>query len=104
MNIRPRPDAACQHKEYGLVAARFQEGDALAEHNETTDLVAVMSETAKAAGGWDNKYLLFKAFLDKVVADATKEIEARWIEKLAGVDVWTDTHVRTALIYVRWDD
>ena len=29
---------------------------------------------------------------------------ARWIDKLAGVDIWTDTHVRTALIYVRWDD
>ncbi len=72
-------------------------------HDET-DLLAVMAETAKAAGSWDNKYLLFKAFLDKVVADATAEIEARWIDKLAGVDVWTDTHVRTALIYVRWDD
>ena len=72
-------------------------------HHET-DLMAVMAETAKAAGSWDNKYLLFKTFLDKVVADATAEIEARWIDKLAGVDVWTDTHVRTALIYVRWDD
>lgn len=72
--------------------------------HDTTDLMAVMAETAKVAGSWDNKYLLFKAFLDKIVAQATAEIEARWIDKLAGVDVWTDTHVRAALIYVRWDD
>ena len=72
-------------------------------HDET-DLMAVMTKTANAAGGWDNKYLLFKAFLDEVVVDATAEIEERWIDKLAGVDVWTDMHVRTALIYVRWDD
>ena len=60
-----------------------------------------MAKTAELAGSWDNKYLLFKAFLDRIVAKATAEIEERWIEKLAGVDVWTDTHVRTALIYVR---
>lgn len=72
--------------------------------HDTTDLMGVMAETAQAAGGYDNKYLLFKAFLDKVTAEATAEIEGRWIDKLAGVDVWTDTHVRTALIYVRWDD
>ena len=72
--------------------------------HDTTDLMAVMAETAEAAGGWDNKYLLFKAFLDKIVTQATAEIEARWVGKLAGVDVWTDTHVRTALIYIRWDD
>lgn len=72
--------------------------------HDTTDLMAVMAETAEAAGGYDNKYLLFKAFLDTVTAEATAEIEGRWIDKLAGVDVWTDAHVRTALIYVRWDD
>lgn len=72
--------------------------------HDGTDLPAVMAEAAEAAGGRDNKYLLFKAFLDKIVSEATAEIEARWINKLAGVDVWTDTHVRTALVYVRWDD
>ncbi len=72
--------------------------------HDNTNMMTVMVETAEAAGGWDNKYLLFKAFLDKVVVQATAEIEARWVGKLAGVDVWADTHVRTALIYVRWDD
>lgn len=72
-------------------------------HDET-ELPVVMAATAEAVGGWDNKYLLFKAFLDTVAAKSTTEIEGRWIDKLAGVDVWTDSHVRTALIYVRWDD
>lgn len=69
-----------------------------------TDQMAVMASTAKAAGGWDNKYLLFKAFLDTVEAKASAEIISRWSSRLAGVDVFAASHVRTALIYVRWDD
>lgn len=72
-------------------------------HGET-DLMAVFVETAEEIGGFDNKYLLFKRFLDVVIERATVEIEARWKDRLAGVDVWTEDHVRTALIYVRWDD
>jgi len=30
--------------------------------------------------------------------------EAGKINRLAGVDVWLESHVRTAIIYVRWDD
>ena len=66
------------------------------------DVFASMSNTAKAVG-FDNKYLLFKVFLDEVASEATKEIEARWIQKLAGVDVWAESHVGTMLVYVRWD-
>lgn len=54
--------------------------------------------------GWNNKYLLFKVFLDKVIDDSTVEIEARWIGRLAGVDVWGRSHVSMMLNYVRWDD
>ena len=72
--------------------------------HDSTDMVAVMARTAEAEGGWDNKYLLFQAFLDQVIADAAAEVLARWIDNLAGVDVFVDSHVRTALIYVRWDD
>ena len=66
------------------------------------DIFASMGNTAKTVG-WNNKYLLFKVFLDEVVSKATKEIEARWINKLAGVDVWAKSHVETMLVYVRWD-
>ena len=51
-----------------------------------------------------NEFLLFKVLLDKVTSDAVKELQPRWIDRLAGVDVWLPSHVRTALIYVRWDD
>jgi hypothetical protein len=48
--------------------------------------------------------LLFKVFLDEVTRESVKELQPRWINRLAGVDVWLPSHVRTALIYVRWDD
>ena len=69
-----------------------------------TDLMGVFVETAEQIGGFDNKYLLFDRFLDVVTARATKEIEQRWRGRLAGIDVFAEDHVRTALIYVRWDD
>lgn len=72
--------------------------------HDSTDMMAVMARTAEAEGGWDNKYLLFQASLDQVIAEAAAEVQARWSDKLAGVDVFVDSHVRTALIYVRWDD
>lgn len=72
-------------------------------HRET-DLMGVFGETAKQIGGFDNKFLLFKTFLDVVTARATAEIEQRWMGRLAGVDVFAEDHVRTALLYVRWDD
>jgi glyoxylase-like metal-dependent hydrolase (beta-lactamase superfamily II) len=67
------------------------------------DQSSVVSEAAKTVGP-DNEFLLFKVVLDKATNDAIKELQPRWINRLAGVDVWLDTHVRTALIYVRWDD
>jgi len=41
---------------------------------------------------------------ERITAKAVAELQARWIDKLAGVDVFVDSHVRTALIYGRWDD
>ena len=72
-------------------------------HGET-DLMGAFIETAEQIGGFDNKYLLFARFLDVVTERATAEIEQRWMDRLAGVDVFAEDHVRTALIYVRWDD
>lgn len=72
--------------------------------HDQTDLMAVFAESAKEIGSFDNKYLLFKRFLDVVIERASAEIESRWKDRLAGVDVWTADHVRTALIYVRWEE
>jgi glyoxylase-like metal-dependent hydrolase (beta-lactamase superfamily II) len=71
-------------------------------HNNL-DQQAVVAEAAKTIGA-DNKFLLFKVILDRVTDQAIAELRPRWIDRLAGVDVWLDTQVRTALIYVRWDD
>ncbi len=49
----------------------------------------------------ENEFVLFKVLLDRVTGDAVKELQPRWIDRLAGVDVWLPSHVRTALIYVR---
>ena len=71
-------------------------------HNNM-DQAAVTGEAAKTIGT-DNEFLLFKVLLDKATNDSVKELQPRWINRLAGVDVWLPSHVRTALIYVRWDD
>lgn len=71
-------------------------------HNNM-DQAAVVAEAAKIIG-YDNKFLLFRVVLDKVKRDSVAELQPRWINRLAGVDVWMDSHVWTALQYVRWDD
>jgi hypothetical protein len=71
-------------------------------HNKM-DFAAATSDAVKTVGP-DNEFLLFRVFLDKVTNDAVKELQPRSINRLAGVDVWLESHVRTALIYVRWDD
>jgi glyoxylase-like metal-dependent hydrolase (beta-lactamase superfamily II) len=71
-------------------------------HNNM-DQAAVTADAAKVIGT-DNEFLLFKVLLDRVTDESVKELQPRWINRLAGVDVWLPSHVRTALIYVRWDD
>ena len=71
-------------------------------HNNM-DFAAATSDAIKTVGP-DNEFLVFKVFLDKVTNDSVKELQPRWINRLAGVDVWLESHVRTTLIYVRWDD
>ena len=71
-------------------------------HNNL-DQAAVVANAAKIVGT-DNEFALFKEVLDKVTNDSVRELQPRWIDRLAGVDVWLPSHVRTAVIYVRWDD
>lgn len=71
-------------------------------HNNM-DATTATAEAVKMVGP-DNEFLLFKVFLDKVADESVKELKPRWINRLAGVDVWLESHVRTAIIYVRWDD
>lgn len=71
--------------------------------HEGTDQMAVMSRAASKYS-WDNKFALFKTLLDGVIEQCAAEIQGRWADKLAGVDVFGPSHCRAALIYVRWDD
>jgi len=71
--------------------------------HDGTDQMKIISEAA-AKYGWDNKMALFRALLDPMVDQCAKEIENRWSERLASVDVYAASHCHTALVYARWDD
>jgi glyoxylase-like metal-dependent hydrolase (beta-lactamase superfamily II) len=71
--------------------------------HDGTDQMKVMSAAARKYG-WDNKFAVFRTLLDGVVEQCDAEIQGRWIDKLAGVDVWGASQCRAALIYARWDD
>ena len=71
--------------------------------HDGTDQMKVMS-TAAQKYSWDNKFAICRTLLDGVVAQCASEIQGRWIDKLAGVDVFGASQCRAALIYARWDD
>jgi len=71
--------------------------------HDATDQMKIVSEAA-AKYGWDNKMALFRTLLDGVVDHCATEIEKRWSDRLASVDVYASSHCHTALIYARWDD
>ena len=71
--------------------------------HDGTDQMKVISQAA-AKYGWDNKMALFRTVLDPMVAQCAQEIEDRWSDRLASVDVYAPSHCHTALIYARWDD
>ncbi|MFZ3374362.1 MAG: MBL fold metallo-hydrolase [Chthoniobacterales bacterium] len=54
--------------------------------------------------GADNKFLIFDRIIEPIIDQSYQEIEPRWIDKLAAVDIYGRSHVRAMLIYVRWDD
>src|SRR5215472_8676710 len=67
------------------------------------DQQAAVTQAAKYAGR-GNGFLLFKVVLDRVAYGSITELQPRWINRFAGVDVWLKSHVRTAILYVRWND
>lgn len=71
-------------------------------HN-SIDHQAIVAEVAQKIGP-DAKFVIFKTILDKVIQSAVAELTPRWKDRLAAADVFMESHVMTALIYVRWDD
>jgi glyoxylase-like metal-dependent hydrolase (beta-lactamase superfamily II) len=87
-----------QSKEYVLAVYKT-----VKRIHDGADQKKLMAEGAEKYT-WDNQFALFRTVLDDVIDKSYEEIKGRWIDKLAGVDVWGRSHCRTAIIYVRWDD
>ena len=54
---------------------------------QDTDFMAIA-----AVVGFENKWLLFKAYLDAVAQACADATEPKWIDRLGGADVFTFDH------------
>jgi glyoxylase-like metal-dependent hydrolase (beta-lactamase superfamily II) len=53
----------------------------------------------------DNEQAGIKMILEEVTRRAAAEIQSRWLNgPMKGVDLWTESHCRAMVIYVRWTD
>ena len=71
-------------------------------HNGMDQNQAMMKVIEEYGAG--NLFLIFERLLDAIVQESYREIRGRWINRLAGVDVYGESHAKTMMIYVRWDD
>jgi glyoxylase-like metal-dependent hydrolase (beta-lactamase superfamily II) len=71
--------------------------------HDGSDQMAIATHAAEKYT-WDNKFALYRTVLDGMIASCTTEVRGRWIDRLAAVDVFGESHCRAALIYARWDD
>jgi glyoxylase-like metal-dependent hydrolase (beta-lactamase superfamily II) len=58
---------------------------------------------AIAKYGKENSFAVARVLSDHEASECAKEIEGRWATKLEDVDVWAESHCRTALVYAEWD-
>jgi glyoxylase-like metal-dependent hydrolase (beta-lactamase superfamily II) len=58
---------------------------------------------AVAKYGKDNSFAVARVLSDREAGECAKEIQGRWATRLEDVDVWAESHCRTALIYAEWD-
>lgn len=53
----------------------------------------------------DNEQAGIKLLIEEVTRKATDDIKTRWLDgPMLGVDLWTESHCRAMLLYVRWSD
>ncbi len=69
---------------------------------EGTDMLATMGE-AGAQAGFANPFLLFRYYQERMIAQCSERMLARWQDRLSGVDVWVDGHCDKLLSYHRVD-
>jgi glyoxylase-like metal-dependent hydrolase (beta-lactamase superfamily II) len=65
------------------------------------DHQALKARAARKYG--DNSWAIASALIDDSIDECVQEIQGRWITRLEGVDIWSRSHCRTALIYAEWD-
>jgi glyoxylase-like metal-dependent hydrolase (beta-lactamase superfamily II) len=58
---------------------------------------------AVAKYGKENSFAVARVLSDHEAGECAKEIRERWAAKLEDVDVWAESHCRTALVYAEWD-
>lgn len=68
----------------------------------STDMMATMGKAAEAAG-WSNPFLLFRYYQDSMAKACATRLVERWGGKLAGVDVFAESHCDRLLAYLRVD-
>lgn len=53
----------------------------------------------------DNEQAGIKLLIEEVTRKAADEVKTRWLNgPMRGVDLWTESHCRAMLLYVRWSD
>jgi glyoxylase-like metal-dependent hydrolase (beta-lactamase superfamily II) len=57
--------------------------------------------TAAKKTGFSNTFLTLETYFDLIAYPASKEVEMKWIDKLGGVDVWTYSHCRKMMMWLR---
>ena len=60
-------------------------------------------DAAEVAGGWENAWLVYDAYLNTIADKVTAEVLPKWIGKLAAADVFTRAHALEVIIRVRVD-
>jgi len=65
---------------------------------QTVDFYAIAGKV-----GYANTSLLFETYLDAVTQECAKLTEPKWIDKLGGVDIWTDDHCYKVIMATRVD-
>jgi glyoxylase-like metal-dependent hydrolase (beta-lactamase superfamily II) len=67
-----------------------------------SDHKALISQ-AVAKYGKDNSFAVARVLSDREASECAREIQERWATRLEDVDVWAESHCRTALVYAEWD-
>ncbi|MCD2174960.1 MBL fold metallo-hydrolase [Rhizobium sp. C4] len=73
-----------------------------AKRASAADTKAVVGQ-AIAKYGKDNGYALARAVTDSQVAQCESEINARWLDKISNIDVYSASNCQTALTYFQFD-